>query len=57
MTFDKEKTTNILKLCTDFRDKYEITCEEDIYQRDVILEELPELFTKIIKQIGYLNEK
>lgn len=57
MTFNKEKTAEILKLCTDFRDKYEINCEEDIYQRDVILEELPELFTKIIKQIGYFNEK
>jgi len=49
----KKMTEELLKVCMDFIQKYEITCPEVIYQSDRVITNSQELIEKICNVIGY----
>lgn len=48
------KQSETIQTIVEFRDEYEISCPESIYQRDAIIENALEFIEKLIESVGYL---
>jgi len=53
MNEKKKMTEELLQVCMNFIQKYEITCPEVIYQSDRVITNSQELIEKICNVIGY----